>query len=316
MINFRFHLVSLIAVFLALGLGILVGSTVVDQVIVDRLDTEIKAVRHDSNAANAQNNQLKSELAQSNDLLKQSASFLVEDRLQDVPVAIVADKGVDPGATRALLTMLRSAGAIAPGILWLEDSWKLSADKDLSALQAATDTTGTDAATRAAALAAFARRLGQPPPVTRARTKKPPDLIDTLRSAGFLDFTDGNSSALATFPTRAARVLVVTGTDSDLLASGTPTVLVQSLVTGHVPTVVAEVYDDHNQTPPVPVRGGALGAIRGDATLSKAVSTLDDGETLSGETTAVLALEQIAGGVVGQYGYGQGARRPMPPPPS
>jgi len=38
MINFRFHLVSLIAVFLALGLGILVGSTVVDQVIVDRLD--------------------------------------------------------------------------------------------------------------------------------------------------------------------------------------------------------------------------------------------------------------------------------------
>ena len=39
MINFRFHLVSLIAVFLALGLGILVGSTVIDQGIVDRLDT-------------------------------------------------------------------------------------------------------------------------------------------------------------------------------------------------------------------------------------------------------------------------------------
>jgi hypothetical protein len=236
--------------------------------------------------------------------------------LQDVPVAIVADKGVDPSSARALLTMLRSAGAIAPGILWLEDSWKLSAGKDLTTLQAATGTTGTNAATRAAALEALARRLAQPPPATRAGKKKAPDLIDTLRSAGFLDFTDGNSSALATFPARAARVLAVTGTDSDLLVSGTPTVLVQSLVSTHVPTVVAEVYDDHNQTPPVPVRGSSLGAIRGDAGLSKTVSTLDDGEMLAGQTAAVLALEQIAGGVVGQYGYGQGARRPMPPPPS
>ena len=48
MINFRFHLVSLIAVFLALGLGILVGSTVIDQKIVNRLDTEIDSVRKEN----------------------------------------------------------------------------------------------------------------------------------------------------------------------------------------------------------------------------------------------------------------------------
>jgi len=48
MINFRFHLVSLIAVFLALGLGILVGPSVVDQVIVDRLQREISSIRHES----------------------------------------------------------------------------------------------------------------------------------------------------------------------------------------------------------------------------------------------------------------------------
>src|SRR5436305_1331251 len=149
MIKFRFHLVSLIAVFLALGLGILVGSTVVDQVIVDRLDTEIKNVRHDSNAANAQNSQLKDQLAQSNDFLKRSAAFLVQDRLQDVPVAIVADKGVDAGSARALLAMLRDAGAITPGILWLDDAWKLGSTKDLDALHGATNTAGTDAATRA-----------------------------------------------------------------------------------------------------------------------------------------------------------------------
>jgi Copper transport outer membrane protein, MctB len=316
MINFRFHLVSLIAVFLALGLGILVGSTVVDQVIVDRLDTEIKNVRHDSNVANAQSTQLKNELAQSNDFLKRSAEFLVQDRLQDVPVAIVADKGVDGGSVRALLTMLRDAGAISPGILWLDDAWKLESSKDLDALHRVTNTEGTDAATRAVALEEIVHRFSGPVATTRRGAKPPPDILETLRTAGFIDFTDGNSSALAKFPTRAARVLEVTGTDSHLLASGMPSVLAQSLAGAHVPAVVAEVYDDHNQAPSAPARGSSLAAIRGDANLASQVSTLDDGETLAGETTAVLALEQIANGTVGHYGYGQGARRPLPLPPS
>ena len=38
MINFRFHIVSLIAVFLALALGIVMGATVVNRAIVDRLN--------------------------------------------------------------------------------------------------------------------------------------------------------------------------------------------------------------------------------------------------------------------------------------
>jgi len=74
MINFRFHLVSLIAVFLALGLGILVGSTVVDQVVVDRLDREIQSVRHDSSAVNNTNNELKGQMSQLQDYLNKSSA--------------------------------------------------------------------------------------------------------------------------------------------------------------------------------------------------------------------------------------------------
>ena len=44
MINFRFHLVSLTAVFLALGIGIAVGATVVDRATVDFLETRLKGV--------------------------------------------------------------------------------------------------------------------------------------------------------------------------------------------------------------------------------------------------------------------------------
>ena len=55
---------------------------------------------------------------------------------------------------------------------------------------------------------------------------------------------------------------------------------------------------------------------RGDSTLKKTVSTLDDAELLQGKVSAVLALEQIAEGTVGQYGYGRGASAALPPPSS
>ena len=45
MINLRYHVVSLVAVFLALGVGVLMGSTVIDRVTVDQL-REVYAGAH------------------------------------------------------------------------------------------------------------------------------------------------------------------------------------------------------------------------------------------------------------------------------
>ena len=41
MINFRFHLVSLIAIFLALALGVVIGAGVIDRGVVDTLDNRL-----------------------------------------------------------------------------------------------------------------------------------------------------------------------------------------------------------------------------------------------------------------------------------
>ena len=90
MINFRFHLVSLIAVFLAMGLGILVGSTVVDQVVVDRMDREIRDVSHESNQVKSDNSRLNDQVSKLNDFVQKSSAYAVEDRLAGVPVAVVA----------------------------------------------------------------------------------------------------------------------------------------------------------------------------------------------------------------------------------
>ncbi|MBV9664035.1 MAG: copper transporter, partial [Actinobacteria bacterium] len=44
MINFRYHLVSLTAVFLALAIGIAMGATVVDQATVKLLRSQLESV--------------------------------------------------------------------------------------------------------------------------------------------------------------------------------------------------------------------------------------------------------------------------------
>src|SRR6478609_3887839 len=100
MINFRFHLVSLVAVFLAMGLGILVGSTVIDQKIVNRLDTEIRRVSKDNDARKAESKKLASENADQQDFIGLVAPYVADGRLDGQSVAIVAERGVDGGVVK------------------------------------------------------------------------------------------------------------------------------------------------------------------------------------------------------------------------
>ena len=59
MINFRFHVVSLVGVFLALALGVVIGSTVIDRAIVDRLSSQIDSIRKRADEQRAENRALR-----------------------------------------------------------------------------------------------------------------------------------------------------------------------------------------------------------------------------------------------------------------
>ena len=58
MINFRFHIVSLVAVFLALALGIVIGSTVIDRAIVDNLNDRLDTIKRESSETDKRNDEL------------------------------------------------------------------------------------------------------------------------------------------------------------------------------------------------------------------------------------------------------------------
>jgi hypothetical protein len=311
MVNFRFHIISLIAVFLALGLGVLMGSTVLDDQIVDRLDREIRDVRNESSARKAENDRLKDELGRAEAYMRDAASFTVAGRLTSVPVAVFAERGVDGGIVDDTVALLEDAGAVAPAIYWLEEPWQLRDSEEVNALKAASGATGNAAAVREQALGELVERLTRPVDTT---TPPATDILVSLRDAGFVGI-DGDEAAVAAFPDRPASAILITGPDSRLAGSDVTVEMARVFADDGVPAVVAEAYVDRDD-PDAPDRGESVAAVRSDEELANQVSTLDDLELVQGRVTAVIALEGAADGIVGHYGYGGGATNSVPTPPT
>jgi hypothetical protein len=307
MINFRFHVVSLIAIFLALALGVVIGAGVIDRGVVDALDSRLNTVEKNSDRIKSENSALSDRNDQLQSMIGDLQPFAVSGRLLGDSVGIVAIRGVDGDRVAQLVTAAQQADATATGTLWLEDKWALPDDDSVKALQEALGTTTKNKTTlRNEGYQQLAQRLALP-----ESTSGSEDLLVVLQRAGFLGFDAVSNSAINDFPGRGAGIVLVVGNqgavDPDLVALPLGT----QLHTAEVPTVVAGVWADVNEGPD---RADAVQPIRDDD-LAETVSTVDDLDLVEGPTTVVLAMSDLllTPPVVGHYGYGSNAR-PLPDP--
>ena len=165
MINFRFHIVSLIAIFLALALGVVIGAGVIDRGVVDALDTRLNTVERNSDRIQSQNNALSSENEQLKGVIDDMQPFAVSGRLVGDEIGVVAVRGVNGDRTTATMTALQQADATVTGTLWLEAKWKLESDDDVKALQTALGVTTKNKMTlRSEAWRQLSERLANPVP--------------------------------------------------------------------------------------------------------------------------------------------------------
>jgi hypothetical protein len=134
MINLRYHIVSITAVFLALGIGVALGGTFLDQATVDVLNRNIRNAEERISETNAENRLLEQQLreaeARDEALTTVGAPYLVPDQLTGRPVLLVAAPGVDQDEVEGLLTLLAESGADVQGTLELRDSLLLADDVD------------------------------------------------------------------------------------------------------------------------------------------------------------------------------------------
>jgi hypothetical protein len=311
MVNFRFHLVSLIAVFLALGLGILTGSAVVNQATVKAIKREISDVRGEVNDLRNANGDLQNTVDRSNAFMTDAAAYTVDGRLIGVPVVVMAERGVDEDAVNETVALVRAAGGDAPAVVWLESKWKLESDEDLQSLQTAAELLGGANSVRERALDELTARLADPPAF--ADLTGAPDLLQRLSDAGFISI-EGDNVDLTTYPRGPSRALIVTGTDSTFAGSEFTVELARAAGAAPMPTVVGEVFVQQTGEN-APDRGDAVAGIRNDDELASVLTTIDDLDLVQGRVATVLALQDLGVGTIGHYGYGNGATSSLPPQP-
>lgn len=335
MINFRFHLVSLIAVFLALALGVVVGSTVIDRAIVDGLEAQIDRVERNAEEQRRENAELRQEIEALRVYAEQVAPFAVDERLTEVPVAVFGIRGIDEDTTRSAVALMRQAGGVAPAILWLEPALALVDAEDRAALR---DTLGAERGSpdelRAAVFAALAQRIAagragslEAPPAAgevpsgeeteatpaagEAAAASPDETLTALIDGGFVTVDSAGAPAfdLAAFPGAGARVVLVSGPGAQLAADSVFLPFVEALAEASLLTLACEVPAPESEEADAAVVGLVRGGELGDQ-----VSTVDGIDSVIGRVAVVLALQELGRGAHGHYGLGPGASRQLPEP--
>jgi len=338
-INFRFHLVSLTAVFLALAVGIILGASVVNSGAVDGLRGQLGSVRADIGRVDQQNEELRRDLEAWDTFSAKAAPGILAGRLQGVPVLVVGVRGIDAERVEDLRSDLVSADARLQGTVWLTSKMQLDRQEDVRALSDAFNlgTTNTEVV-RGAVLARLANELvagssagGPTSPVvpngtettiagattTTALGAPRGGVLAALSTGGFVDIDNPGAGRFdANLPVPSGtRFVVASGDGVDVPDAQGAIALVRALdaASGMGTRVVAvepgRPADGRNPE----VRARFIGPLRAEGKdLDTRISTVNNIEDFRGRVAVVLALVDLGVGRVGHYGFGSAADRLVP----
>ncbi|OMQ14656.1 hypothetical protein A7K94_0215070, partial [Modestobacter sp. VKM Ac-2676] len=124
MIDFRYHLVSLIAVFLAVALGIVIGTTQLNGPVLSNLQNQVTALQEDKRNLEDQTRQLQAQLDSDGGFDEAVGPVLVADRVAGRSVLLVVEgDDVDTEVVEGVTALLGSAGATVTGTIRLTDAY-------------------------------------------------------------------------------------------------------------------------------------------------------------------------------------------------
>lgn len=303
MVNFRYHLVSLTAVFLALALGIAVGAGAVRQGTVDVLNKRLDSVERSVKKTNAENDQLRGDLGVWSRFADQGGNQLLESRLRGVAVLAVAVRGTDTKSFDTVRQAVVDAGATFEGTVWFTPKLKLAKADDVNALADALSL----ASTRPDLLRqAVVTRLADFWSGTSAANPLP-GLVDS----GFVEIENppGGNLDVATPPLAGSLFLMASGTAAAVPNDALAVPLVRELAQ-RLPNRVEAVEATETPAPGRPAPPAFVAALRSGPPLK--LTTVDDLDTYPGRVATVLSLDNLPAGKTGHYGVAGGADGLLP----
>jgi Copper transport outer membrane protein, MctB len=311
-IDFRYHLVSLIAVFLAVALGIVIGTTQLNGPILDGLRGQVSSLEQDKRHLEDTTQQLQAQQATGEAFATAVAPTLVQDSLKNRRVLLVATGDqVAKDTVEEVRALVAEAGGSVSGTLRLKPEYSDPA----TAASLENYVTGAglpagvklpengDAGQRVAAL------LGQVL-MTPAGGHAPSSAAVSSVLAGLsaLDVLAQDSASVT--PADYAVVLTGGGLQGQDAGQRNATLvqLAAALDAAGSGAVIAGDAASAQKT-------GLVGVVRADPTTSAAISTVDNVDAVTGQISTVLALGREGAGTSGKYGTGEDTQ-PVPPVPA
>ena len=306
MISLRYHVVTIVAVFLSLALGLLAGSAFVQPRLVEQLKQQTDELRTEAKDLRSQITDLRSQVATLGGFADAALAFLAEGRLAATPVVIVAQEGVQDSVIAESQRALNASGANL--IATFSARAKLVSVDEVDQRQLTQILELPDATPETLpglAASAIATRLATP-------GKRPdpasPDILHELLSAGFLT-SIGSQVSDATLeqiggPNQVVVVLSGGPNEQPSIAPESFAVpLIQALETAGLSVAAGQAGDS---------AFAFVEQLRADGT--DGIVTIDDLDSSMGGAALVLGLQRlVVSGLGGAYGLADGTEV-LPPP--
>lgn len=267
MVDFRYHLVSIVAIFLALAIGIVLGAGPLKTTSDTQLKTQVSDLRQARSTLQDQLNQAQGQVQFLDRFATQLAPALLNDRLAGFDVAVVSMPGASSDLTSGLVTTLAQAGATVSVQARINGSW-------------------TDPGHRGAL--AQALRTGAVAPVSPgssaspAPTVSPPSAVadpsasaSAQPSAGATVYADAAGQLATALLTSASSPALPSGSSASPAPSSSGTAV--------------------GRPSPHPTGGAATAAPRRSVSPTKTTAATESPAVVAGRTLAAL----VAGGFVG-----------------
>lgn len=319
MIDFRYHLVSLVSVFIALAVGIALGAGPLKGPISSTLNKDLVSLREAKTELAAELDTAQAGIQHRDDFTSAVTPALIEKQLGGRSVVLVTVPESDTTGVKALTDALKTAGAKVSGRVDVKSPWtdpgnsnardelvaRLRGDLPASA--------GPDLGTAKALDALLARALVTGEIIDSGHTDATAQAVLTALTDAGLISVNGDLGGRATEAVLLVPAVQQVVTGPDVTPSRSPTTddstvwrdLATALDTGSNGAVVLGPASSS-------AAGGVIAAVRSAPAVAKTVSTIDTGGTPMGVIAAVLALREQLSGAAGSYGFGDGAKSALP----
>jgi hypothetical protein len=323
MIDFRYHLVSIVAVFLALAIGIVLGSTELQGTTIDALRLSSSQLNKELNASNGQRDSYEQQLGIYQQFVQTAEPRLLANDLPGDRIVLVTEPGASSTVISGIKQAAGLAGASVTGEVALQPAFNdLSGATQSSLYQLNNDLASSDQTT-----------LATPSDQQTANQQQAAQLIATAilatttagETQGGISAADGQTLLAAyaqagylttsgsPYADRATLAVIVTPATAPADGQNDPAnqvllAVAQEFATLSAATIVV------GSTAGSAASGSAISVLR-SSSVSSQVSSVDNADTVVGQVSTMWALANQLGGAKANS-YGISGASPVSPVPS